>query len=73
MSAHLRQTKPLGDLMKRVFGAFPVGEVKHDADKANRRPRVIVEKPTERREPANLASVGAYNPVFRDSRENATT
>src|SRR5688500_6200687 len=29
MSAYLRQAKPLGDLMERVFGAFAIGEIKH--------------------------------------------
>ena len=51
--------------MKGILSAFPVGEVKHDAKKPNRRARVIVEKPAERRQPANLAIVGAYDPVFQ--------
>src|SRR5918994_646093 len=65
MSAYLRQTKPLGNFMKCVFGAFPIGEVKHDAEEANRRTRAIVEEPAERREPANFAIVRPYNAVFR--------
>src|SRR5687767_6576583 len=65
MSAYLRQTKPLGNLMERVFSAFSVGEVKHDADEANRRSRAVVEEPAERREPANLAIIGPDDAVFR--------
>src|SRR5918999_6431883 len=65
MSAYLRQTKPLGNLMERVFSAFSVGKVKDDADEANRSSRAIVEKPAERREPANLAIIGPDDAVFR--------
>ena len=51
MSADLRQTKPLSSLVKGILSAFPVGEVKHDAKKPNRRTRIIVEKPAEWRQP----------------------
>src|SRR5688572_30194975 len=65
MRAHLRQAKPLSSLMEGIFGAFAVGEVEHDAKETNRRARTIVEKPAERREPANLTIVGPYDPVFQ--------